>query len=154
MSNKLKKITNDLQFLNDLEILEICIVIFEYWGQNLIRNNSEVFRPEIIGFNSGLTNAIAIIFYSLYKKENHIKESNPKDLLKIDLSTNSYNFIENFKKLDFLEKVEFIEIIIRKYGNNTLFKYLQLNIPIMDNKTEDEIADEIAKYINKFNEKE
>lgn len=154
MSNKLKKLTNDLQFLNDLEILEICIVIFEYWGQNLIRTNSKVFSPEIIGFNSGLTNAIAIIFYSLYKKQKNIKELDPKDLLKIDLSTNSYNFIENFKKLDFLDKVELYEIIIRKYGNNTLFKYLQLNMPFMDNKTENEIADDIAKYINKFNERE
>ena len=44
------------------------------------------------------------------------------------------------------------KIIIRKYGNRTLFKDLQLDIPIMDNKTENDIADDIAKYRNNITE--
>lgn len=150
MKNKLEKLTNGLENLNDLEILEVCTIIFEEWGQNLIRTNSKVFNPEIVGFRDGLANAISAIFYSLYRKSKRIKEPFPEDLLKIDLSTKSYELINCFRKLEFLDKIEFIEIIIRKYGNNTLFKHLQLNIPIMDNKTEEEIADDIVKYRNEI----
>lgn len=150
MGIKLDEVINKLEKLNDLEILEVCTIIFEEWENGLIKKRDIVFNPNDVGLRENLVNTISVCFYSIYRNFKKINLPFPSNLLKIELTKNSLEVIDSYRTLDFLDKIKIIEIIIRKYGNRTLFKDLQLDIPILDNKSEIEIADEIAKYRNRL----
>ena len=152
MGIKLDEVINKLEKLSDLEILEVCTIILEEWGNGLIKENDKIFNPNDVGFRDNLVNTISACFYSIYRNFKEIRIPFPKNLLEIELTNKSLEVINSYRVLDFIDKIEMIEIIIRKYGNRTLFKDLQLDIPIMDNKTENDIADDIAKYRNNIKE--
>lgn len=152
MGIKLDEVINKLVKLSDLEILEVCTIILEEWGNGLIREKDKIFNPNDVGFRDNLVNTISACFYSIYRNLKKVRIPFPKNLLEIELTKKSLEVIKSYRKLDFLDKIELLEIIIRKYGNHTLFKDLQLDIPIMDNRTEKDIADDIAKYRNKIKE--
>lgn len=150
MSEKLEKSVNKFNSLNDLEKLEVCITIFEEWNQGLIKDNKYVFLPQQVGLREGLVGAIAVVFYSLYCNFSRKKKIYPINLLEIALSDDSKIVKEFYGKLSFTDKLNFLENIIRRYGKKELFKMLPEFPPFSNDKTEEEIANEIKKYKNKI----
>lgn len=150
MSGKLEESINKFNLLNNLEKLEVCTIIFEEWNQGLIKDNKYIFLPRQVGLREGLVGTIAIVFYSLYCNLSRKKIIYPINLLEISLSKESKKVIEIYRKLSFINKLDFLENIIRRYGKKELFKMLPEFPPFSNDKTEEEIANEIKKYKNKI----
>ena len=143
---------NNYELLKTNEKLMLGAIVYEYWNDGKILNESKKFRPKEVGF----INCHEVSYY-LYIMSNFIIgsqiEKRPYPIIEnVILTGKLKEIVEDFKESNFEKKLEFISYFSKDFYDSDEFRKINL----FKNLTEDysflDIHKNIETYLKTINE--
>lgn len=159
-NEKVKKIYEKIDNLNDIKKLEILLSIFNLINNNQINNKNEVnpdlledddikvFNMELLGFEPNYCTIFLqynLMLYNVMNREKKLYEDNG-NVLGFNYDNEEKVILSSFEKLSFNDKLDFIGELIIRYDNETYLVENKTNVVLCGNRSGFDIARDIKKF--------